>query len=59
MDFYTVDTKTEKIPTVALFTPVRPSVGTVFIYCIFTLRVCYIIPIEKKTPNKSKSKEWA
>lgn len=29
MDF-SVDTKAEKIPTV------RPSVGAVFIYCIFT-----------------------
>jgi hypothetical protein len=51
----------EKIPTAARYTApaVRPSVGTVFIDYILHYESSCIIPYERKTPKKSKSKEWA
>jgi hypothetical protein len=44
MDFYTVDTTTEKILAVVLYSP--PV--CIYLLYIFTLRVCDIISLEKK-----------
>jgi hypothetical protein len=53
MDFYTVDTTTEKILAVVLYSP--PV--CIYLLYIFTLRVCDIISLEKKKNAKHKPKQ--